>query len=226
MPSFHTFFTFTQGLKSAVMVPHGTIRSCQRHVTEVERVLGFRKTRYKKNPAHWDKRVRVDVTDEVFCETATNHNRWVVHFYEDLAKWSADKPSGEVEKLTNRIAQTFWHGLEPIVVPVQRWTNDYYRDRMEHVYDVMRGREDEGASLGTEPLTTRQAAGVVILFAEFLDRGDIRLDVPNGYDDLRASYDGGYDWCETCGPMVWEDVGDCRKRRCPLRAEWREQNRD
>ena len=104
-------------------------------------------------------------------------------------------------------------------MPPERWTDDYFRDRMEHLYEVMRGRESEGVTFDAKPLTEKQAASIIRIFDQFLDPCDLRLDVPNGRDYLASSSDGGYDWCEKCGPMVWDDVGDCRKRGCPLLKE-------
>ena len=125
----------------------------------------------------------------------------------------------ETEELTREGAQTFWHGLVDIPVPVERWTGDYYRERMEHLYEVMRGKENEGVTFDEKPLTPRQAAVVVRIFATYLDGGDLRLDVPNGYDYLASSSDGGYDWCEKCGPAHPDDSRACRKKGCPIYAE-------
>ena len=90
---------------------------------------------------------------------------------------------------------------------------------MEHLYEVMRGRKSEGVTFGEKALTTKQAAAVINIFSPYLDHDDRRLDVPNGYDYLASSYDGGYDWCEKCGAMRPEDADACRKRKCPIRAE-------
>lgn len=87
------------------------------------------------------------------------------------------------------------------------------------LYEVMRGRKSEGVTFDEKALTPKQTAKVIILFSEFLDHHDIRLDVPNGRDQLASSTDGGYDWCEKCGAMDPDDVPDCRKRGCPLRKE-------
>jgi hypothetical protein len=112
-------------------------------------------------------------------------------------------------------------------VPTERWTAEYYKERMDCLYAVMRGRETEGVSLDVKALTVKQAAAVARLFAEFLDPGDNRLDVPHGHDYLASSYDGGYYWCagedakpSGCYRAVHpDDIGDCRRRKCPLKEE-------
>lgn len=219
MPLYQTFFSLSRGIEKPLRVPRGTAERCRAHVASVEKTLGYVPERYRDNPAHWNKRQALEVTDAVLCDVASRHNRWVRGFYEDLARWSAESCEEPAEFLTNENIQTFWQGLECIEVPPERWTRDYYVDRMEHLYKVMRGNGSEGVSLGTKALTPKQAAAVVDLFAVFLDRWDCRLDAPKGYDGLKASDDGGYVWCEKCGPRVYEDAQHCRRRECPVRAE-------
>lgn len=138
----------------------------------------------------------------------------------DYAYETMHGPLPEPETLTPEGAASFWRGLRDIDVPAGRWTGDYYRDRMQHAYEVLRGRESEGVTLNARrSLSPRQAAAVVCLFAEWLDPADLRLDVPNGCDYLASSSDGGYDWCEKCGPMNPDRVGGCRRKACPLLAE-------
>ena len=93
-------------------------------------------------------------------------------------------------------------------------------EKMNHLYEVMRGRPDDGVSFDETPLTERQAAQVINIFSTYLDEHDMRLDVPRGHDYLASSYDGGYDWCEKCGCAVHpDDIGSCEKKKCPLREE-------
>lgn len=162
--------------------------------------------------------------DDLLCATVEWHNRWVRRLYAVFGKWSEEPVDGG-EELTPEQSKEFWHALTILEVPVGRWTRTYYCARMESLYEVMRGRDSEGASFDEEPLTQRQAAQVINLFSRCLDEHDLRLDVPRdlggeGYDYLASSYDGGYDWCENCGPMhpdVWE--GCPKRRECPLIAE-------
>jgi hypothetical protein len=90
---------------------------------------------------------------------------------------------------------------------------------MEHLYEVMRGRESNGVTFDVKPLTEKQAAQVINLFSEFLDPDDLRLNVPDGRDYLASSADGGYEWCDKCFKPIAEDDTSCRRRKCPLREE-------
>lgn len=217
--SYNVFFAFSQGLSRTIYAPAGTKAAIKAHIESVERTLGLKRTRYKDNPVHWDhyKRDYKKVTDDVLCETVSEHNRVVRCFYQDLAIWSKSTiPFQDGEEITPKDAEEFWFGLEILNVPPARWTGDYYRQRMEALYEVMRGRPTEGITFDARPLNPKQAAAVIVLFSEFLDIEDIRLDVPNGRDYLASLSDGGYDWCEKCGPVHPDDIGMCLKRKCPL----------
>jgi hypothetical protein len=252
--SFRVFFLFSSGLNAPITVPKGTLAACQDHVSRVERLLGFKQTKYLDNPVHWESTAPKDgVSDALLCAVADAHNRWVRWLYHALGKWSEASKKGEplsdgwwpnqfqrehedafrlmagnygkpaeTEELTPEGAQTFWHGLVDIDVPPQRWTSDYYRERMEHLYEVMRGKEHEGVNFDEKPLTPKQAASVIRLFETYLDSHDLRLDVPNGYDYLASSSDGGYEWCEKCGPAHPDDADACRKKGCPIYNENKE----
>lgn len=162
--------------------------------------------------------------DDLVCATVDWHNDWVRGLYADFTSWSK-VPVKDGEKITPKQGRTFWHALRLLEVPVTRWSRSYFLRRMESLYQVMRGRDDEGVSFDEEPLTQQQAAAVIKLFGQYLDVHDLRLDVPRGldgegYDYLASSYDGGYVWCENCGPMhpdVWE--GCSKGRDCPLIGE-------
>ena len=227
--SYHVFFGFSSGLAKPIRVPIGTKQEIIEHVEEVERVLGLKRTQYEKNPIHWDYFVSQfmngfpGVDDEVLCKTVSDHNAWVRGIYRDFAEWSKtpfkSSKGHKGEWITPKDAEKFWHGFQILGVGSSRWTGDYYTERMESLYEVMRGRKSEGCTFDAKPLTEKQAAAVINIFSPFLDHDDRRLDVPNGYDYLASSYDGGYDWCEKCGAMRPEDADACRKRKCPIRAE-------
>ena len=248
---YHTFFTLAAGLKKPIRVPKGTLAACQDHIERVERCLGFETTQYGDNPPHWKStEPKDDVDDELFCDVASAHNRWVRWLYEKIGEWARTparkkltdgwhenhyprphedrwrlmsgnygKPV-ETEVLTPADAQTFWHGLVDIQVPVERWSKDYYIDRMQHLYEVMRGNEREGVKFDAPKLTTKQADAVINLFSEFLDEHDTRLAVPRGRDYLASSAYGGYDWCDTHGAVAWEDGICCSNTKCGLRREF------
>lgn len=241
--SFHVFFGFSSGLSKPLTVPKGTKKSYIQHVEHVEKALGLERTKYKDNPIHWDsfKRDFSKIDDEVLCETVGEHNSWVTDCWEAFSHWSkhpftAGKghqaegrdrayPIGwKSEKITPEDAQLFWHGFEMLKVPAEKWTRQYYVARMEHLYEVMRGRESEGTSFDVKALTPEQAAAVIRIFDQYLDSHDMRLDVPKGYDYLASSYDGGYLWCEKCGAVAPDDGYSCRKRKCPIRAEYGDGN--
>jgi hypothetical protein len=227
--SYHVFFSFSSGLAQRLRVPAGTKQAIIEHVEEVEHVLGLKRTQFKDNPIHWDhwdQEFRAgfpSVEDELLCKTVSDHNAWVRGIYRDFAEWSKTPfKSGKGKKgewITEKDAEKFWFGFQTLNVGPSRWTGDYYTERMESLYEVMRGRESEGCTFDAKPLTEKQAAAVINIFSPYLDSDDRRLDVPNGYDYLASSYDGGYTWCEKCGPVHPDDEDGCSKRKCPLREE-------
>lgn len=219
--SFAVFFGFSQGLSEPLRAPKGVLKEIIENVGETERALGLKARRYKDNPAHWQNKAEAlrRVDDKTLCRVVGDHNRFVRNLYARMQEWFENPVEGG-EVISPEDARQFWHGLELLDVPAHRWTADYYRERMEHLYEVMRGRESEGVTLDAKPLTVKQAAAVVRLFEQYLDPADLRLDVPKGADYLASSYDGGYEWCEECcEPMEYEDAQQCRKRGCPLREE-------
>lgn len=224
--SVSVFFSFSTGLRETIKVPNGTIASIRQHVNDVESALLLKSERYKDNPAHWtsDSKRFEDIDDDALCQTVMAHNNWVRRLYGDIADWS-QSPVQYGEDLTPEIAATFWHALEILDVPVHRWTGEYYRNRMEHLYQVMRGHTDEGVTFDARKLTPQQAGAVVGLFETFLDPQDLRLEVPKGCDYLASSYYGEYDWCQRCGAVLPEYAENCRKRSCPVQANWCDEDR-
>lgn len=218
--SYAVFFDFSTGLASPIQVPKGTLVTILAHVGQVEKALCLIPVKPEVGERRWDitRKSFQGIEDELLCETVERHNRWVRRLYDQISEWS-EKPPREGEEITPEAAAKFWHALRRLTVPPARWTSDYYRARMDSLYEVMRGRDSEGVSLDTKALTPKQASAAIRLFSEFLDTNDLRLEVPNGHDFLASSYDGGYDWCEKCGPMISEDARCCRRRECPLREE-------
>lgn len=223
--SFHVFFAFSSGLTKPISVPKGTKKSIIEHIESVEKTLGLQRTKYESNPVHWDsfKRDFSKIEDKLLCETVRHHNLWVMDWYANFEHWAKHPfKIGKAERITPKDAQEFWHGFQTLSVPTSKWTADYYRSRMESLYEVMRGRESEGVSFDEKPLTPKQAASVIGIFDQYLDPADLRLDVPNGHDYLASPYDGGYEWCEKCGAVDPYDGDRCRKRKCPIREERKE----
>lgn len=246
--SCHVFFAFSRGLSQPMLVPGRTLEACQSHVRWVEQELGFKVEQYLDNPpqwrgadGHWSMRPKYGVGDERYCKVVGRHNDFVRRLYRHFGEWSKATleapPKGTwtnefgdwsvsdwckqlpPETLTPEDAATFWHGLQTLDVPPERWDRDHYMNRMEHLYEVMRGRESEGVRFDARKLSPKQAGEVIVLFSKFFDHSDCRLDVPNGYDHLATSDDGGYDWCEKCGPAHPDDSRRCRKKACPIREE-------
>lgn len=230
MSSHHVYFALSTGLSGPVTVPRGTLSNAIVHVEGLEETLGLKRTQYRDNAVHWDtfdpafRHGFPDVEDKTLCEAVAEHNDWVRRFYEDLARWAA-QPAPDGEELTPEQAQQFWHGLQLLTVQPGRWTHEYYRARMEHFYEVMRGRPNEGVTWGVPKLSPKQAGAVIWLFSELLDTHDIRLEVPRDRDYLASSYDGEYEWCERCGAVTNDDAADCRKRGCPVQAGWCDEDR-
>lgn len=226
--SYRVFFSFSTGLSGPMIVPKGTLERAIANVAQVEETLGIKRSRYKDNPVHWDhwdpayRAGFPDIDDELLCKTALEHNDWVRTFYFQLAEW-AKNPPADGEEMTPEQAAEFWPGLLMVEVRPERWTEGYYRNRMEHFYEVLRGRESEGAIWPADtPLTPEQAGAVVWLFG-FLDPGDARLEVAKGHDHLSDSDE--YDWCERCGAMPEDETPNCREKGCPVQAGWCDEDR-
>lgn len=221
--SFHVFFSFSVGLAAPLMVPKGTKAAILAHVREVERVLGLtvEKPLHADDPPHWNHWSKTwregfpEVDDKTLCSTVEGHNAWVQSLYDQIAGWS-DSPVADGEELTPADAREFWQGLTILKVDPPRWTREFYRARMEELYEAMRGRPTAGMTFDAKPLSQRQAASVFNLFEQYLDRHGLDLEVPKGEDYLASSYDGGYEWCEKCGAVTPEYGDACSKRKCPL----------
>jgi hypothetical protein len=244
--AYHVYFSMSVGLAKPIQVPKGTLKAILEHIQEVETTLSLKRRKFKDNNASWDnfdpeyRDGFPHVDDELLCKTVSEHNEWVRRLYDEIQHWAehpfpppegkqahqadhwADQqfPVGwEAETITPDQAREFWCGLETLDVPVERWTRDYYRERMEHLYEVMRGRESEGVSFDVKALTERQAAQVINIFSTYLDAHDLRLDVPKGRDYLASSYAGGYTWCDLCCKPIAGDDTSCRRPKCPLRED-------
>lgn len=223
--SVHVYFSFSTGLEKPLIAPRGTFDSILTHVGGVEETLGIKRMTVGKGKDlaiawdHWDERFRSgfpDVDDNVLCATIFEHNEWVRSLYEKFGNWFNSPVQGG-ETITPLMAKKFWCGLQILNISPERWTDVYYRNRMEHCFEVMRGRDDEGVSFDAKPLTPAQAGAVIHLFETFLDPGDARLECPKGADYLMDS--DQYEWCSRCGAVLQSDADNCRKRNCPVLAD-------
>lgn len=200
----HVFFGFTAGLKKSIKVPKGTLARLRAHVVELERRLGLQRDQYRDNPPHWSTASkRFDgIDNEIVCEAVEEHNSLVRWLYDRLADQAFNGPA---EKLTPKAFAKLLPALQMLDVESERWTKEYYKARMETLYEVMRGRETDGISFNAKALTPEQAGAAIVLFSQFLDTHDIRLDVPWKHDSLAES--DAYRWCEKCGiAVVYDDL--------------------
>ncbi len=212
--AYKIFFDFTAGLNKTMKVPVGTKADIVKHIKTVEATL-----KIERENNHWERDGYSTVSDEVLCEIAEEHNAWVIWFYNRLIAWEEKSPN-PFEKMTKKDFEYYLPALRRITVPPERWTGDYYRKRMEVLYEVMRGQEIEGITFDEKALTVKQASQVINLFSEFLDPSDMRLTVPVGCDHLESSHDGGYEWCDKCFKAVARDhYFNCKRRGCPIMAE-------
>ena len=216
--AFKRYFFLTEGLSKSLTVPQGTKERIAQHVCNVEQNLNLQTEQYLDNPPHWDWKSKKfeGIDDELLCYWVERHNEWTRSVYEDFARWSENPPTSNTEELTPDDAKAFWYAFETLEVPVHRWSRDFYKSRMQHFYEVLRGRESEGATIGCKALSEKQANAVIWLFS-FLDKNDIRLEVPKGGDELCSSDDGEYDWCEKCGAVYPDNAYSCRNIKCPLK---------
>lgn len=219
--SYCVLFDFSTGLSAPLTVPLGTKEQCLERVNSVERTLGIKRTQYEDNPPHWDhwddeyRQGFPSVDDKTLCDTAEEHNGWVRWLYGRLAEWSENPVAGG-ELLTPEDATEFWPGLRMVSVSPERWTDSYYQERMQGIYETMRGRGSEGMSIDDiTPLSPEQANAVICLFSQYLDTGDIRLEVMKDCDHLSNSNE--YRWCEKCGAV--DPYRFCDNEGCPLNED-------
>lgn len=198
------YFGLSSGLSKPIKVPIGTCDKIKNHINEVTEKLQLKVEQYRDNPPHWTNcSPSSEVPDDVASQYVFEHNRWVRQIYADLSTWS-ETPPDEYEELTPEFARTIWYGLATLYLTYDRWTEETYVAEMEKCFEVMQGRETDGVGFGEKPLTKRQAAAVIWLFSEYLDRADVRLEVPNGRDYLVT--DDEYAWCPKHGAWHYDDV--------------------
>lgn len=220
--SFKVFFDFSTGLSVPLHVPIGTYKRMMSQVANTEAVLGIEREEYYGEIRwnHWPLVKKAsEISDDLYCKAVEEHNATVRWFYSKLQDASCKVASKTTEELTPEMAKDFWLGLAQLTVPTERWSKEYYRSRMEAIYECLRGRESEGMTFDSEALSPRQAACVIVMFSQWLDRGDIRLDLKKGEDKLSSSYLGEYEWCSGCGAVdaseiTWDDEADCCDDLC------------
>lgn len=220
--SFRVFFDFSAGISRPLIVPAGTYDRMMSHVAKTESALGIEREEYNGEIRwnHWPLVKKTsEISDDLYCQVVEEHNKTVRWFYGVLSAASSNVASATTEVLTPEMAQDFWLGLGQLTVPIERWSKEYYRARMDAVYECLRGHESEGMTFDSEPLSPSQAGDVIVLFSQWLDRGDIRLAVKKGADHLSSSYWGEYEWCSGCGAVdaseiTWDEEADCYDDLC------------
>lgn len=223
--SFKVYFSFSVSLKKAMRVPKGTVKRIQDHIAHVGKTLGLKEYRYKNCPPSWAITTpSIPVSDEVWCNVVSDHNQEVRWFYQELQRWTEKPlPRKGSESFTVAQSREMFGFLVMIDVPPAHWTRVYYRERMDDLYEVMRGRPTGGMVFDTAKLSIKQAAAVIRLFEQYLETDDLRLDVPRGMDKLCSSYDGEYQWCDECCAPISDDY-PCRHRRKELNGILSEDN--
>ncbi len=241
--SVETRLQFTQGLNQPIQVQAGTMAWIARHKKMLVEVfeLGDEPTDW-----HWTIHEKLNtrsvpashgldrvparesdaglLTDKHVREIAAAHRLFLDAMWARFSRGSSDPLDGERETITVEQAAEFWPVLTlSVEVPFWRWTAEHYHNRMEHAFSVMLGIESQGEHFDEDPLTIRQANAVVRVFSRWMDTHDVRLEVPNGRDQLERIDTGAYDWCQFCGAIDEDDVrseaADCeRAAECPLRA--------
>lgn len=207
--SFFVYFDFSVGFNTTLFFRKGTYERVLLAVNETERRLGIRREYYEGSCRwnHWPL-VAKTVSDKDYCDAVEKHNSIVRWFYEECSKASNEATKQRPEAISPDMATNLFIGLQQLTVPVQKWTYEYYQARMEAIYDTLRGRPEEGMTFDSEPLSIEQARDVVVLFAQYLDSHDIRLEVCKGHDSLTNSYSEGYFWCSKCGAVDYDDLPD------------------
>lgn len=171
----------------------------------------------------------------IACDRIRRHRRTVQALYEELtvegqAKLVAEAAMGRTDAVTwtPEEAAELWHATDLEQVPMELWDEDYERETMERMYEVLRGRGDGQYGIRGRKLTEEQAGAVVWLVEVMLDlphADSLRLEVPHGHDGLASTDE--YDWCSRCGAIANDDLRS-RLRTCPKRkkCELRDGNPD
>jgi len=203
--SFAVFFDFSTGFKCDLYFEPGTYERVLSRIRETEQQLGITRETYN-GQCRWTRHplVAQDTPDDVYCRAVEKHNATVRWFYAECTKAPKQPEGGRTEKISPEMAAELFIGLEQITVPPELWTDDYYRARMESMYDTLRGRPSEGMTFDSDALSVKQARDVIVLFSQYLDTHDIRLDVCKGQDWLTES--AGYFWCSQCGAVDYDDL--------------------
>lgn len=215
--SYQTFFNFSDSLLQDLVVPTGTVKRVRDHICKTAEALQIKP--FDEQAWVWDNNTAVN--DEVLCAAVEEHNRFVMHFHDQLSAW-AEKPMSEGETFTVSESKRLFKFLNTMRVPLERWSEEYFIEQMRVIYEVMRGRSENGITFDAKPLSPEQCDAVLTLFSEFMDKHDVRVAVLKGKDMIGSRYYGEWDWCEKCAASIAVEDRGCAKRGCPVRKEARE----
>ena len=218
MPAFKTFFMFASGLDRTVRVPRGTVDNIRNHIDDTTRQCKLKIVKFGDNPPHWNQyEPAADIDNDTASHLVRGHNRWVELLYEKLGRWTQSPPE-EYEELTPEIANELWYGFSMLHLPVHRWSQEYFQEEMQELFDVMRGHDVGGIIWDEEPLAPKQAAAVIQLFESYLDNHDSRLELSHGHGmDGQLLNKDQYLWCPEDGaiPCHLADEDDEGCAICP-----------
>jgi hypothetical protein len=213
MASYTTYFTLCAGLKKPAHVPVGFIEGIEKRAKRISMKLSLKAPSLHGWVSSVERALTEFVPDGILDEISS-HNDFVriLHGYlsSEAEQEKLQRQSQISTPLSRVIEEEEFGGILPylqiISIPPAAWKEETYRSAMESLYETLRGRDD-GVSLDEgEELTPKQAAFVINIISEWLEPSgsDLRLDVPDGYDYLASSYDGGYDWCDKCCKAIAE----------------------
>lgn len=164
--------------------------------------------RHFPNEDHWS---NPNAGNNKLCCMARHHNYFVRYMYYAMRD-DRNAKNTELVKLTPKKAATYWPMFREITVPPERWNDEYYKEEMNELMLVFQRKGDDYVTFEAPPLTLEQAAQVVIAFAPYLDKHDIRLALPHGCGELYPSEECVY--CVEKGEDFLEndmDNSECRK---------------
>lgn len=207
--SFMVYFDFSTGFERIMFFRKGTYERILFAINKTERRLGIRRE-YYEGACRWNRwpLVAKTVSDKDYCDAVEQHNSMVRWFFEECLEAGYEATEQRPEGISPDMATNLFIGLQQLTVPTENWTHEYYQARMEAIYSTLRGRSEEGMTFDSEPLSINQARDVIVLFAQYLDLHDIRLEVCKGHDRLTNSYSEGYFWCSKCGAVDYNDLPD------------------
>lgn len=184
----HIYFDLAVGLEKPIVVPAGTCKTVEDHISRTAKYLEMEIETYEAPPKiqpRWSRTTPPDhIDNKTACEYVFDHNRFVKELYSDLATWSQEPPGADSEIMTPEWAGQWFGLLATFTIPYNRWTQEAYISEMTTLFEVMQTGSFDGIKFFAETLTAEQSAAVIALFEDYLDNHDTRLTLPNNRDYL------------------------------------------